>query len=90
MTVGVDLDNLFSFGDSLYHFLLSELSGIPQVRFEKFHDYEYYDLILTTKEKPISQRSHYYYLSEFISPYDIEKIKIIINKIKHQKNNYQK
>lgn len=90
LTVGIDLDNLFSFGDSLYHFLLSELSGIPQVRFEKFHDYEYYDLIFTTKEKPISQTSHYYYLSEFISPYDIEKIKIIINKIKHQKNNYQK
>ena len=90
LTVGIDLDNLFSFGESLYHFLLSELSGIPQVRFEKFHEYEYYDLILTTREKPIAETPHYYYLSEFISPYDIEKIKLIINKIKHQKNNYQK
>lgn len=90
LTIGIDLDNLFSFGDSLYHFLLSELSGIPQVRFEKFHEYEYYDLILTTREKPISKTPHFYYLSEFISPYDIAQIKIIINKIKHQKNNYQK
>lgn len=90
LTVGIDLDNLFSLSDALYHFLLSELSGIPQVRFEKYHEHAYYDLILTTREKPITQTIQYYFLSEFISPYDIENIKILVKQIKHQKNNYQK
>lgn len=90
LTVGIDLENLSSIDDSLYHFLLSELSGIPQVRFEKYHEHEYYDLILTIREKPIYEKRQYYYLSEFISPYDINKIKGLITQLKQQKNNCQK
>lgn len=90
LTVGIDLDNMFNLSDALYHFLLGELSGMPQVRFERYHEHTYYDLILTTREKPIAETLQYYFLSEFISPYDIEKIKTLVKQIKHQKNNYQK
>ena len=90
LSVGIDLANDTSVGESLYYFLLTELSSIPQVRFENYQEHHYYDLILTTTEHPISVKANHYYLSEFISPYDIEKIKENITQIKLQKNNYQK
>ncbi|MDN6212539.1 MAG: helix-turn-helix domain-containing protein [Lactococcus sp.] len=90
LSVGIDLANDTSVGESLYYFLLTELSSIPQVRFENYQEHHYYDLILTTTEHPISVKANHYYLSEFISPYDIEKIKENITQIKLQKNNYPK
>lgn len=87
ISVGIDLSNLSLLGHSLYYFLLSELSSMTQVHFEKYRQHQYYDLILTTAEHPISVKANYYYLSEFLSPYDIVQIKTKIKAIKHQKNN---
>jgi hypothetical protein len=85
LAVGIDLTNLSSLGLSLYHFLLAELSSLSQVRFEKYRQHQYYDLILTTAEKPISVKANYYHLSEFVSAYDIAKIKAKIRAIKREK-----
>ncbi len=86
IAVGLDLANLSVLGHSLYYFLLSELSSLTQVHFETYRQDHYYDLILTTAEHPISVKTNYYYLSEFLSAYDIAQIKSKIKAIKHQKN----
>ncbi|GHU39791.1 transcriptional regulator [Bacilli bacterium] len=86
VSVGIELSNLPTLGQSLYYFLLAELSSLTQVHFEKYRQHHYYDLILTTTKKPISVKANYYYLSEFLSPYDIAQIKTKIKAIKHEKN----
>lgn len=86
ISVGIDLANLSGLNYSLYYFLLSELSSVTQVHFEKYRQHQYYDLILTTTEHPISVKTNYYYLSEFLSAYDIGQIKSKIKAIKHDKN----
>lgn len=86
ISVAIDLVNLPSFGASLYHFLLTELSSIAQVHVEKYRTHEYYDLIITSVARPISINTTYYYLSEFLSPYDLTKIKTQISEIKQQKD----
>ncbi|GFH39980.1 hypothetical protein Hs20B_03780 [Lactococcus insecticola] len=83
--VGIELSNLTSLSDSLYHFLVAQLSGIAQVTIEKYRQHQYYDLVLTTVEKPIAVEKNRYYLSEFISDYDIKKIKIRLSAIKREK-----
>ncbi|MFZ2210786.1 MAG: helix-turn-helix domain-containing protein [Lactococcus raffinolactis] len=87
VSVGIDLTNLSVLGHSLYYFLLAELSSLTQVHFEKYRQHQYYDLILTTSKKAISVKDNYYYMSEFLSAYDIAQIKSKIKAIKHQKNN---
>ena len=87
VSVGIDLTNLSVLGHSLYYFLLAELSSLTQVHFEKYRQHQYYDLILTTTKKAISVKDNYYYMSEFLSAYDIAQIKSKIKAIKHQKNN---
>jgi hypothetical protein len=86
ISVAIDLVNLPSFGESLYHFLSIELSSIAQVHVEKYRPHEYYDLILTSVEQPISVNAAYYYLSEFLTPFDLTKIKAQISEIKQQKD----
>lgn len=86
VSVGIDLTNLSILGHSLYYFLLAELSSLTQVHFETYRQHQYYDLILTTTKKAIAVKDNYYYMSEFLSAYDIAQIKSKIKAIKHQKN----
>lgn len=85
--VAVDFTNLPAYRFPFYQLIQLELKPLNGVEVSEYDDQQDYDLVISTKA-PLrnQQQSQWYMLSEFVSNYDLQTIKQVIEKNRHYKN----
>ncbi|WP_313628760.1 helix-turn-helix domain-containing protein [Enterococcus italicus] len=85
--VGVDFTNLPAYRFPFYQLIQLELKPLNGVEVSEYDDQQDYDLVISPKAPPRNQQqSQWYMLSEFVSNYDLQTIKQVIEQIRHYKN----
>lgn len=85
--VAIDFTNLSTYRFPFYQLIQLELRPLNGVEVSEYDDNQAYDLVISPKAPPKNyQANQWYMLSEFVSTYDLQAIKQLIEQIRHHKN----